>query len=100
MTLSAFVRRLSIALLLLPAGCAIDPYDMPGTWHAGDTNAANLAAMVVNKHDLIEGQKMTGSDGQLDAAAIDRLRQNKLKPLPATSTQTGASGGGASGGSN
>ncbi len=93
------LQLLTLALLLVPAGCAVDPYNTPGTWHAGTTNADNLAAQVVNKRDLVAGEPMYGSDGQLDAAAIDRLHTGKLKTISAATTSSVGSSGGGSGGS-
>jgi len=94
-------RRLPLTLLVLLSGCT-DPMDRPGTWHAQDNNTANLAAGVVNKPDLLRGEAEDGADGQLAAAAIARLRADKVKPLNETSTMStgGSSGGGGSGGAN
>ena len=85
--------RLALVLLLLPAGCA-DPMMRTGTWHARDTNTANLAASVVNKPDLLRGEAENGADGQLAAAAIARLRADKVKPLNEISTMSTGAGGG------
>ena len=100
---SIFANRLVVrgavaALLALPAGCDIDPWNAPGTWQAGTTNEQNLITSVANKHDLVEGVKMHGSDAQLDAAAIDRLHSNTLKPLSVSTTSPSIAP--ASGGSN
>ena len=91
--------RLLLLLLLLPCGCG-DPMDHAGTWQARDINTANLAVSVSNKADLVRGQPEDGADGQLAAAAIDRLRADKVKPLNEISTLSTGGGGGGGGGGN
>lgn len=79
-------------LTLLASGCG-DPLDRPGSWHAGDSNAANLVGAVIDKHDLIAGQPDSGADGQLAALAVQRLLHDKVKPLDGSSTTAGGTGG-------
>jgi type IV pilus biogenesis protein CpaD/CtpE len=88
------MRRVAVAAALLLAGCNGDPLDAPGTWRAGDSNAANLSFAVIDKQDLIRGQPDGGSDGQAAAQAIDRFRRDKLRPL--SSSPTSSVGGTAS----
>jgi type IV pilus biogenesis protein CpaD/CtpE len=73
---------LGIAALAL-AGCdAIDPYHRQGVWRPDDANDANLRAMVVSPSDLVRGVEGAGGDGQQAAAALDRYRNDKMRPLP------------------
>jgi hypothetical protein len=79
------IQRLSLAagLVALLSGCnALEPYDRADTWHPTGANEANLAAMAVNPADLAHGRGTTASDGTTAAAAIDRLRHDRVKPLP------------------
>ena len=72
-----------IAASLLLAGCALtDPYQRPGNWYPLGVNAENLTLMVANPNDLREGQPLGPADGQLAAAAVERLRRDKVKSLP------------------
>jgi len=63
------------------AGCT-DPYAWPGTWHPTQVNDVNLRAMVADPADLVWGASGTGTDGQLAAAAVERLRNGHAPPLP------------------
>ena len=92
-----------IALLAL-AGCAsTDPLTRDGLWQPSGANEANLAAMVADPMDLVQGKSAEGSDGQRAAAAVARLRLDRVKPLPDSgiaqfttqSTGTAGSGGAA-----
>jgi hypothetical protein len=74
----------SIALLLLVlAGCdQADPYLRDGVWRPNGANAANLRSMVVVPSDLAVATRATQADGGLAAAAMDRLRHDRVRPLP------------------
>lgn len=100
----------ALSFLLATAGCSTvqNPMMREGTWHPTGANAANLAAMVANPHDLAEGQAATGTIGPEAALPVARLRADKVKPLPnnsivqlggTTTSDTGSSGGGAAAGS-
>ncbi len=105
------ILRLSLALpiLLAASGCTMvqDPMMREGTWHPTDANAANLAAMVANPHDLVEGEQASGTTGPEAVLPVARLRADKVKPLPnnsivqigGTTTNDSSSSGGDSGGS-
>jgi type IV pilus biogenesis protein CpaD/CtpE len=88
-----------VALASMVSGCSLtDPAVREGFWHPRGVNDGNLAVMVANPHDLVEGQSTNYSDGTLAAAAVDRLYRNQVKPLPDTQLGVGASTSGSSGG--
>ncbi len=76
----------ALATLVGLAGCgpAYDPLTREGLWTPNHANHANLTLMVANPADLVRGTGRGTSDGQLAAAAVDRLRQDKVKKLPKT----------------
>ncbi len=75
-------QLLCIAVVAL-AGCDVtDPYRREGVWRPDDANEVNLRAMVVSPSDLVRGVSSPGGDGQQAAAALDRMRNDKLRPLP------------------
>lgn len=90
-----------LALVLGAAGCG-DQFERRGTWNVQNVNEANLAAMVVDKHDLVQGVGDDASPGELSAAAVRRLLTDHVKALPQTSlgnfSQTTASPTGTSSG--
>jgi hypothetical protein len=79
-------RALAAApLLLLLAGCAAgatDPFKREGTWQPEHDNDHNLAAMVANPAELRHGSGDDRSAGDRAAAAVARLRADRVKPLP------------------
>ena len=85
---------LACAVLASLSGCGpdYDPLTRQGVWYPNHSNHANLALQVANPADLVRGQGTTTSDGQLAAAAVDRLRQDKVKKLPASDISTIAAG--------
>lgn len=92
--------------LCLLGGCTIDPFDRPGVWRPGGVNDANLAVMAADPHDLVQGHGEAGADGQLATAPVTRLREDRVKPLPALDATpfspgaNGAGGGMGGGGDN
>jgi len=66
------------------AGCGpdFDPTTREGLWQPAHSNRADLVMQVANPSDLTYGKGRSGSDGQLDAAAVERLRAGKVKKLP------------------
>ena len=84
--------RISFRTALLLGGTATlaacgqdyDPLTRDGLWHPNHSNRADLALMVANPADLVRGTGTNTGDGQLAAAAIDRLRTDKVKKLPAS----------------
>jgi len=90
----------ALALLSL-AGCQTatsDPFDKPYTWKVSGINDDNLRAMLVNPNDMVVGQGARGSNGVLANAAVSRVLQDKVKPLPTVSTGGALPGGGTGGG--
>jgi hypothetical protein len=75
-----------------------DPSNRAGTWKPEHVNDANLVAMVANPADLDHGHGDGGTFGATAAGAIERLRADKVKSLPATGLSeihvSGASSGG------
>ena len=85
-------------LLGLLGGCEDrDPYRRTDVWYPSGVNAGNIAAMVANPADLISGHGVQRSDGKEAVTAVDRVWQDKPKPLLDPSGKQGGSGG--SGGS-
>ena len=71
--------------LVLISGCTYDPFDpfqRPGTWVPEGSNDANLRAMIVNPHDLVEGTGERVSYGAEAAPPVTRLLTGKRYPLP------------------
>ncbi len=88
MTPATLLRVLPLAIAL--SGCAAtDPLLRPDLWQPNGANDANIAAEVANPADLVHGRDGGyGIDGQLAAAAVARLRANKVKPLPDSALTT------------
>jgi type IV pilus biogenesis protein CpaD/CtpE len=74
----------AIGLAALLQGCAAtDPLLNQSDWQPTGANEMNIAAQVANPADLVHGREATGgSDGDLAAAAILRLRTGHVKKLP------------------
>ena len=70
------------ALALLSACTATDPLYQSGHWQATNVNQANLVVQVENPDDLYHGRQSSGSDALIAAAAVGRLRQDRVKKLP------------------
>lgn len=81
------MRRIMIPVLLAlaVAGCdSFDPYEREGSWRPAAANEANLRAMLVEPDELFVGTAERGSDGHLGGAAVERLRGDRVRPLPAS----------------
>ncbi|WP_431267969.1 hypothetical protein [Dankookia sp. P2] len=76
---------LALPLLATTAGCDIfDPYKREGTWRPTAANERNLATMAVIPAERVQGTGAAGAAGFTAAGAIDRLRVDRVKPLPDT----------------
>jgi hypothetical protein len=76
-------RTTTLLLLLALAGCDLtDPYLRAGAWRPNGANEANLRAMVAVPSDLAVATPASPADGGLAAAALDRLRHDRVRPLP------------------
>jgi hypothetical protein len=82
---SFFQKRSPFFLLAVAtlSGCGpqYDPLTREGLWRPTHSNRADLVMQVANPSDLTFGKGTTGSDGQLDSAAVERLRTGKVKKL-------------------
>jgi hypothetical protein len=94
------IRALAaLTAVLCLTGCdAIDPFKRPGLWRPAGINEMNFDTQVANSRDLRMGHGSTTVDGETAAAPVDRLRRDKMRPLPAASISSIGSSGGASGG--
>ena len=76
---------LALPLLAATAGCEIfDPYKREGTWRPTAANEQNLATMAVVPAERVHGTGAAGATGFTAAGAIERLRADRVKPLPDT----------------
>jgi hypothetical protein len=74
---------LVLPLLIALAGCdKTDPYLREGVWHPNGANEVNLRAMVAVPADLATASPADPADGGLAAAALNRLRHDRVRPLP------------------
>lgn len=82
-----------LPLLLMPlVGCEhYENYQRTDVWHPSGVNAANLAATVVDQHDLVHGQGVPGANAEQAVSAIDRLRKGGSKAMPKADSPSGSS---------
>ena len=76
--------RLLQALPLLAATAGCDPYKRAGAWRPSAVNEQNLATMAVRPAERVRGTGAEGATGFTAAGAIERLRADRVKPLPDT----------------
>ncbi len=86
------LAALGTLLALSACGPEFDPLSREGLYEPVHSNRANLALQVANPADLVRGTGRTTSDGQLAAAAVDRLRTDKIKKLPSSDISTISAG--------
>lgn len=78
-------RLLLLLTLVATAGCdAMEPYRREGVWRPSGANEQNLAVMSVRPQERVTGTGARGAPGFAAAGAIDRLRTDRVKPLPDT----------------
>ena len=78
-----FVPGVLLSGLLAVGGCAYtDPLLRAGLWGPNGANEANLRTMVAVPADLVSGEPGSGGSGQQAAAALDRQRHDRARPLP------------------
>jgi hypothetical protein len=70
------------ALLALGACAQNDPVLRDGVFRPQHVNRADLTMMAANPSDLVHGTGSRTTDGQVAAAAIQRLHDGKVKRLP------------------
>jgi hypothetical protein len=77
------MMRITLALpVLLVVGCtSSDPYRRTDVWYPTGANAGNIAAMVAKPRDLILGHGGDRADTRQAAGAVDRVWQDRKKPL-------------------
>lgn len=87
------------ALILLLAGCSFttDPFHRPFTWHATDSNDANLRVMLVDPNDLAQGVDAPNSLSAEAAPPVKRLLTGQRTKLPAVDASTVGNDAGQSG---
>jgi hypothetical protein len=78
-----FILAAASLATLAVAGCEeYDPLYREGLWQPMHVNRTNLTMAVANPADLVRGHGVPTADGQLAAAAVQRLHDNKVKKLP------------------
>ncbi|MDN3568406.1 hypothetical protein QWZ14_28840 [Paeniroseomonas aquatica] len=70
------------SLAAIPACASLDPFHRDSAWRPGGSNEANLAAMMAEPRERVDGTAPARAGGQPAAAAIDRLRTDRVRPLP------------------
>ncbi len=95
MTRTSYTLRLlalSLSLTAL-AGCdRVDPYKRADVWRPSGANATNFELQVARPSDLVMGRGTDEGDGFQAAAAIQRYRVDKERPLPRTGATTVGTG--------
>lgn len=93
--MSRRIRHMTVPLigLLLLAGCASrDPYRRTDVWQPTGANAANLAAMVANPHDLISGRGDNRQLAKMPYRAVERIWTGTANAAGSAGATSGSSG--------
>lgn len=78
-----FIVGLAAAAPMALSGCApLDPLTQPGHWTFTGANEANLRAQLADPRDLTRGRSDPYNDGNEAAMAVQRWRNDRVKPLP------------------
>ena len=99
-----FLRPLVVvSALLFVTGCnpehfgevtdKLDPLNLPYHWRPMGINQLNLEAQVERKSDLISGRPRYSEDGHHAAEAVQRWRDDNLRPLQSLQYAAGTGGG-------
>lgn len=87
--------------VLAVGGCADrDPYLRTDVWKPTGANAANIAAMAANPHDLISGRRVIRTDSRGPELAVEHVWSDQGKASGGAAAAAGGAGSGASGGSS
>lgn len=78
----------------------LDPYEKPYTWHPTGAPTANLAAQLVNPHDLVSGRGGSEGDAKQSSLAIGHIWADNPKLLTGSSGGSGSGGGAAASGAS
>ena len=83
MRISPCISLLLVTSGFILSGCGpdFDPLTREGLWTPGHVNRTDLVMQAANPSDLTSGKGSPTADGQEAAAAIERLRQGKVKKL-------------------
>jgi hypothetical protein len=78
------MRTLVLPLLLLLPGCGdlLIPHTREGAWRPTGTNEHNLRVMAAVPSEIARGTGAPGSDGHTAQQAVERLRTDRVRPLP------------------
>lgn len=76
------MRAALLLSCLVLAGCGPDDFSRPGTWQATGINDANLRAMLADPRHAVGGVGAATDRGEPGVAAIERLNQDRRRPLP------------------
>jgi hypothetical protein len=83
-------RWIGLILILTATSCSPDyPMDRTGAWDldkVGDSNAANLRAMIVNPHDLLSGAGETTTLGAEAGPPVQNLLSGHRAELLSSDT--------------
>lgn len=93
--LPAAIASFAGIMALLLAGCSnSDPFAQPGTWHENDAPMQNVAAELVNPHDLVMGRESTTLTGTIAVSALGQaLDQGSQGATGASKPSAGSSAG-------
>lgn len=91
------MKTILILGVLILAGCTGDPYRWENHWNPNQANMANAVQQAANTRDAVHGHGDSGADGQEAAAAVQRLREGKVKQLTDVSLSGIGDFGGAGG---